>query len=72
MEPVLNGSDEIETSVKVFLVACTNLTKWHRSRFLRVALFQLADPWTRRSTVSLKVVKVVSACCVLQLRAIDA
>eukprot|EP00808_Paulinella_micropora_P003815 g56782.t1 len=27
---------------------------------------------TRRSTVSLKVVKVVSACCVLQLRAIDA
>eukprot|EP00808_Paulinella_micropora_P014441 g48327.t1 len=27
---------------------------------------------TRRSTISLKVVKVVSACCVLQLRAIDA
>eukprot|EP00808_Paulinella_micropora_P027391 g52027.t1 len=27
---------------------------------------------TRRSPVSLNVVKVVSACCVLQLRAIDA
>eukprot|EP00808_Paulinella_micropora_P024671 g61734.t1 len=27
---------------------------------------------TRKSTVSLKVVKVVSVCCVLQLRAIDA
>eukprot|EP00808_Paulinella_micropora_P027546 g67065.t1 len=42
-------------------------------------LFLVATSWppprkrrTRRSTISLKVVQVVSACCVLQLRAIDA
>eukprot|EP00808_Paulinella_micropora_P015102 g74354.t1 len=64
----LQNSDECCETTEFCQSPCTN----------KQSLSSAFDPTnnleqrTRRSTVSLKVVKVVSACCVLQLRAIDA